>query len=87
MKNINETLHIGRTLQKAIMAAFRLSDDHDQLPPCTTCAGRKHAGMILVDKKHLILFTKIINFKRLSLIDYYLQDYFYKNIVIKSGSK
>lgn len=33
MKNNNETLHIERTLQKAIMAAFRLADDHDQLPP------------------------------------------------------
>lgn len=46
MKNNNETLHIERTLQKAIMAAFRLADDHDQLPPSTTCAGRKHAGPI-----------------------------------------
>lgn len=44
MKNNNETLHIERTLQKAIMAAFRLADDHDQLPPSATCAGRKHAG-------------------------------------------
>lgn len=57
MKNNNETLHIERTLQKAIMAAFRLADDHDQLPPRTTCAGRKHAGAILTFSVLLKYFT------------------------------